>query len=185
MFIPFRLNKNKKILTVFFIACMAILSNGCSQTNKIEKGYAYARAIISGVKPTISVAEDGSILQKSKDPGIQYFIYVQTKDTSFLSIKKIWIKGKEYNADAEAVNDFPIVLSKNLGSPENYDTLVNACKFKTWRINVGQIISPSDTSFTKPNQPKESEVLIGFLYKNNIHYYSIAKIRYLESLRLQ
>lgn len=174
-----------RILTWLFVAHIFITSAGCSQINKIEKGYAYARAIISGVKPTISVAEDGSILQKSKEPGIQYFIYVQTKDTSFLPVKNIWIYKLNYHAEAEAINDFPVVLPKNLGSPENYDTLVNAGKFKTWRINIGQMISPSDTSFTKPNQPKEPEVLIGFLYKNNIHYYSIAKIRYLESLRLQ
>ena len=164
---------------------MVILSDGCSQTNKIVKGYAYSRTIISGVKPTISVAEDGSILKKSKEAGIQYFIYVQTKDTSLLPVKNIRINKGNYHAEAQAINDFPVVLPKNLGSPENYDTLVNASKFKTWKINVGQIISPSDTSFNKPNQIKEPDVLIEFLYKGNIHYYSIAKIKYLESLRLQ
>ncbi len=174
-----------RILTGLFVAYIFLISAGCSQINKIEKGYAYARTIISGVKPKVSVAENGSITQKSIEPGMQYFIYVETKDTSLLQVKNIWIYKLNYHAEAEAINDFPVVLPKNLGPPENYDTLVNAGKFKTWRINIGQMISPSDTSFTKPNQPEEPEVLIGFLYKNNMHYYSIAKIRYLESLRLQ
>ena len=174
-----------RISTVFFVAQILLILTGCSQINKIEKGYAYARTIISGVKPKVNVAENGSIAQKSNEPGMQYFIDVETRDTSFFSVKNIWINTRNYYAEAEAVNDFPVVLPKNPGSSENYDTLVHENKYKTWKINVGQIIPASDTGFAKPDQLKKSEVLIGFLYKGSMHYYSISKIKYLESLRLQ
>lgn len=174
-----------RILTGLFAAHIVLISIGCSQTNKIEKGYAYARTIISGVKPKVSVAENGSILQKSNEPGIQYLIYVTTKDTSLLAVKNIRINGENYYAEAEVVNDLPVVLPKNPDAIDNYDTLVTAGKFKTWKINVGLMLFPSDSSITKPNKLKEPDVQIGFLSKGSMHYYSIAKVKYLESLRLQ
>lgn len=174
-----------RILTGLFAAQILLISTGCSQTNKIEKGYAYARTIISGVKPKVTVAENGTIIQKSNRPGMQYFIYVITKDTSFLTVKNIRINGGEYYAEAEAVNDFPVVLPTSQGASENNDTLVNAGKFKTWKINVGQMISSPETSIAKSNQPKEPDVIIGFLSKGDMHYYSIVRIKYLESVRLQ
>lgn len=173
-----------RIVTVLFAAHILLISTGCSQTNKIEKGYAYARAIISGVKPKVSVAENSTIIQKNNEPGIQYFIYFETKDTSFLPVKNIWIKGKKYNAKPERVYVFPVVLQKNIDASS--DTLVKATgKFITWKINVDQVQSSSDSGITKRNQFKNHDVIISFLYKGRMYYFSIPKIKYLEPIRLQ
>ncbi|MEO6289531.1 MAG: hypothetical protein ABIO76_06405, partial [Ginsengibacter sp.] len=84
-----------------WLAYFLLNLTGCSQTNNVEKGYAYARQILSGVKPTVSLSENGSITSANKEPGIQYFIFFESKDTSGFVVKNIWIKGKEYFAEAE------------------------------------------------------------------------------------
>ncbi|MEO6218970.1 MAG: hypothetical protein ABIO81_00975 [Ginsengibacter sp.] len=160
-----------------WLVYLLISLTGCSQTNKIENGYAYAREILGG-KPRVSLGEDGSAVTKSKKPGKQYFIYTETKDTSPFIVRNIWIAGIEYFAEAEPVKDFPVTI------PGSYDTLFASAKFNVWKINVGKLISSSDTVFTKPEKPGAHDVLIGYLIKGRLHYYSIAKIKYLEPLSL-
>ncbi|MEP6584648.1 MAG: hypothetical protein ABJA90_10290 [Ginsengibacter sp.] len=171
-----------KILTGLFFAYILLVSAGCSQTYRIEKGFAYAREVISGVKSQGSVAEDGTILQTHRKPGMQYFIYVETKDTAFPLVKSIRIKGEYYEANAEAVHEFPVVLMSS-GSTEKYDTLFRSASLITLKINVGEMIKESDIK--QLSKFKNQDVVLGFLYKGNIHYYSIAKIKYLEALRLE
>lgn len=170
-----------KIVSGLFVAHILLMSTGCPQTNKIEKGYAYARPVLSGVKPKASVAENGSIIEKSSKPGMQYFIYVETTDTSFLPVKNILINGEKYYAAAEAVNDFPVVVPGNSGGREYYDTLITAGMFKTWQINVGQIVSSPGSSTIN----NKADVMVGVLSKGKIHYYSIGKMKHLEPVRLQ
>ena len=170
-----------KIISGLFIAHILLMSAGCSQTNKIDQGYAFARPVLSGVNPKASVAENGSIVEKSSKAGMQYLIYVVTTNTSFLSVKNILINGEKYYASAEAVNDFPVVVPDNNSGQEHYDTLLAASKFKTWKINVGQIVPSPDTGTINNN----ADVMVGVLSKDKMHYYSIGKIKYLEPVRLQ
>ena len=174
-----------RIITGLFITQIILISAGCSQTNEIAKGYAYARTIISGAKPQVSIAENGSTTQKIKEPGIQYFIYIQTKDTSFLPTQSIWIKGKNYSAETEAIDSLPVTLPKNHDVSKNYDTLIHIDNYKTWKINVGQIMMESSNSEIPKHKQSKAEVVVGYLNKGQMHYYSIPKITYLEPLRLQ
>ncbi len=174
-----------RILSRVIIIQVSIIFAGCSQTNKIESGYAYARNIISGVKPKTSIAENGTVIQKRNDAGIQYFIYIETRDSTFFPVKNIWIMGKEYHAEAEAVVNFPVVLPQNAGASTNYDTLVAAAKFSLWKINAEPVVLPSDAGSTNHPTGKTPDVLIGFSQKGNMHYYSIVKIKYLEPIALE
>ncbi|MEP6597500.1 MAG: hypothetical protein ABJA71_16215, partial [Ginsengibacter sp.] len=112
---------------------LLLVSTGCSQTGKIEKGYAYSRNIISGVKPKVTLEENGSITTKSKGPGIQYFIYLETRDTSFLKVKNIWIGDHEYAAEAETVKNLPVIISGDTYSSANNDTLVIKTIYALWK----------------------------------------------------
>ncbi len=163
-----------KIVTGLFMATIFIALSGCSQTNKIEKGYAYARTILSGVKPKVSVSEDGAIIQKSKEPGVEYLIYVATKDSTFLQVKNAWIKGERYDAQAEGVNELPVVVQN--------ETLLIPGNYYAWKVIVGKKM-PSDDSSENPKGTEE--IVIGYLSKGWLHYFAITKINYLEPLSLE
>ncbi|MEP7229739.1 MAG: hypothetical protein ABI691_05775 [Ginsengibacter sp.] len=163
-----------KIVTGLFVATIFTALSGCSQTRKIENGYAYSRTILGGIKPKVSVAEDGTVIQKSKEPGVEYLIYLSTKHSSFLQVQNAWIKGKKYNAHAEAVNELPAIIKK--------DTLFIPEKYYTWKVIVGKKM-PSDNTSEKLKET--GEIVIGFLSKGSQHYFAIAKIKDLEPLRLE
>ncbi len=168
-----------------WIAYFLLNLTGCSQTNNVEKGYAYARQILSGVKPTVSLSENGSITSANKEPGIQYFIFFESKDTSGFVVKNIWIKGKEYFAEAEPIITLPIIVEDDSYVQKKNDTLVAEGGGNVWKINVGRLVSPADIAFRKPKQSFSHDVLIGFLNKGSLHYYPIAEIKFLEPVRLQ
>lgn len=169
---------------ILFAGCVLLMATGCSQPNKIIKGYAFAREVMPGVKPGVSLNEDGTVTKKQVQPGMQYFIYTETKDTAILRVKNIWIKGIEYAAEAKKVKDIPLAITKNSTNP-NRDTLAGMSRLTAWQIDVGEIISSPGKNFDKPSQLEEPEVLITFLYKNKIQYFPISKLQYLEPLVLQ
>ncbi len=173
-----------KAAVIFFIGCIFSVGTGCSQSNKIIKGYAFARNVMPGVKPGVSLNEDGTVTKRQTQPGIQYFIYTETKDSTELQVKNVWIKGIQYAAHIEKVKDIPSAIAKD-SSILNRDSLAGTGGLTTWQINVGEIISSSHKNFDKPSQLEEPEVLISYLYKNKIQYFSIPKLKYLEPLRLQ
>ncbi len=172
-----------KARIILCIAYALLISIGCSQSKKIVKGYAYARDIIPGVKPRVSLDENGTITTKHKPPGMQYFIYAETSDTALLQVKYIWIKGNEYLANAEKIKDLPLAIVKDSFTLHRENSDPN--KIVTWQINVGEMISSPDKNFKKPSQLKDPEVLISFLYKNKLQYFPIAKLQYLEPMLLQ
>ncbi len=172
-----------RALTGLVTATIFMALTGCSQTNKIAKGYAYAREVLSGVKPKVSVAENGDIIQKSSSPGIQYFIYVTTKDTTSLQLNGIWIKGQKYIAEVETITSLPAMIPIE-GSYGNPDTLLDTSGFHPWKINVGHVM-PADSNDSVPGKLKGNEVVISFLLKGKLRYFRIAKIIYLEPLTLQ
>ncbi len=168
---------------ILCIACAFLISTGCSQSNKILKGYAYARDIMPAVKPRVSLNENGTVTTKHKAPGIQYYIYTETNDTAELQVKNIWIKGNVYSATAEKAKDIPLPIVKN-SSILNRDNL-DSNKIIIWQINVGEMLPSPGKSSEKPSQLKEPEVLISFLYKNKLQYFPISKLQYLEPMDLQ
>ena len=166
------------------IICGFIISSGCSQTIKIEKGYAYERSIISGVKPIQGISEDGIIVQRNGSSGKQYLIYISTKDTGQFDVKEIWIKGEKYVAEAGLVNDRPVIVPRNLNAANTNDTLFSSSGLKIWKIDVGSLL-PAATNINKPQNLNENEVLIGYLPKQKLRYFSITKIIQIQSIPLQ
>ncbi len=169
---------------VLFAFCLLLIATGCSQPNKIIKGYAFAREVMPGVKPGVSLNEDGTVTKRQSQPGIQYFIYTETKDTAVLQVKNIWIKGIVYVADAKKIKDIPLAITKDSSNP-NRDTLAGMSRLTTWQINVREKISSAGKKFDEPSQLEDPEVLITFLYKNKIQYFPISKLQYLDPLVLQ
>lgn len=173
-----------KLSAVISIAYLVLFTTACSQGNKIEKGYAYARNILSGVKPSVKLSEDGTVTTTTKEPGIEYFIYARTKDTTIPVVRNIWINGKVYYAYAEEVADLPVIMENNPYYPGKKDTLVESGNGNVWKINVGKLIS-ADTSFHKPREPLNAQVYIGFLSKGKLNYYPISSLKFIEPVRLQ
>ena len=162
-----------------------IISTGCSQSIKIVKGYAYERSIISGVKPIQGVSEDGTIAQKSSNnSGKQYLIYVSTKDTGNLQLKEVWIKGERYSAEAELVNERPVILPENINAANRSDTLFTSFQHKVWKVTIGGLLS-IDNSVAKPQNLNNDELLIGYLSKQKLLYFSISKIIQIQPIPLQ
>ncbi|MEO8109508.1 MAG: hypothetical protein ABI594_05740 [Ginsengibacter sp.] len=169
---------------ILFAGCVLLMATGCSQSHQIVKGYAFARNVMPGVKPGVSLNEDGTVTKRQSQPGIQYFIYTKTKDSTKPEVKNVWIKGIQYAAHIEKAKDFPLAIAED-SSILNRDSLAGARGLITWQINVGEMISSSHKNFDKPSQLEEPEVLISYLYKNKIQYFSVSKLKYLEPLRLQ
>ena len=169
---------------ISFVGCVLLLTTGCSQPNKIIKGYAFARNVMPGVKPGVSLNEDGTVTKREAQPGIQYFIYTETKDTAMLQVKNIWIKGIEYAAEAKKIEGIPLSIIRD-SSNHDRDTLAPRSGLIAWQINVDEIVSSSNKNFDMPSQLEDPEVLITFLYKNKIQYFPISKLTYLEPLVLQ
>ncbi len=169
---------------ILFTGWVILMATACSQSHQIVKGYAFARSVIPGVKPGVSLHEDGTVTKKQGQPGTQYFIYTETKDSTRLQVKNVWIKGVQYDAHIEKAKDIPLAIAED-SSILNRDSLASANGLITWQINVGEIISSSHKNFDKPSKLEEPEVLISYLYKNKIQYFSISKLKYLEPVRLQ
>ncbi|MEP7252482.1 MAG: hypothetical protein ABI683_08885 [Ginsengibacter sp.] len=173
-----------KILFYLIIICGFIISTGCSQTIKIEKGYAYERSIVSGVTPIQGVSEDGAIVQKNNRSSKQYLIYVSTKDTSPLEVKEVWINGEKYSAKAEPVNDRPVIVAGDINPPNTSDTLFPSSRLKIWKVNVGSLLAV-DSNIDKPISLDSQQVLIGFLSKQKLHYFPIQNIKQTGPIELQ
>ncbi len=162
-----------------------LISTGCSQSIRIERGYGYSREIISGVKPKVTLQENGNVINENKTPGIQYFIFIETRDTVPPPVKNIWISGRNYLANTEAVKELPVIIAADPYGTATNDTLVRDRKLNVWKINVGQLAAASDTTFETPTELNTQAVLIGFFKKGSLQYYSIAALQHLEPIRLQ
>ncbi len=173
-----------KTIMSLCIVYFLLTSVSCSQSNKIEAGYAYARDILQGSKPPVVVSEDGSVIIKPRQPGIQYFIFAATKASSAIAVKRIRIKGKEYSANADSIKNLQDALIRNSITPEMIDTTITHGGYRLWKINVGQLITPSETTRTKSGNSKSNEVVIEYVSKDHVRYYSISKIIFLEPVRL-
>ncbi len=172
------------VTAILFAGCILLAAQSCSQSNKIIRGYAFARSIMPGVKKGVSLNEDGTVTKKQVTAGVKYFIYFETKDSANPQVKNVWIKGIEYSATFEKIKDIPLAIAADSFSLHREDS-VTRNKLSLWQINVGEMISSTNKNFNKPSELKEPEVLITFLDKNKIQYFSIAKLQYIEPLMLQ
>lgn len=173
-----------KAIIILFSGCVLLAAQSCSQSNKIIKGYAFARSIVPGVKKGAILNEDGTVTKTKEIGGIKYFIYLETKDSTNPQVKNVWIKGIEYLATIEKIKDISQIIaadSFNLHRPDG----PAGNKLSVWQLNVGEMISSPNKNFNKPSTLKEPEVLVTFLDKNKIQYFSISKLQYLEPMVLQ
>ncbi|MEO6639101.1 MAG: hypothetical protein ABIN25_12550 [Ginsengibacter sp.] len=173
-----------KVIVRLIAGCILLAAQSCSQSHKITRGYAFARSIMPGVKKGVSLNEDGTVTEKPIIPGVKYFIFFETKDSANPQVKNVWIRGMEYSVTIEKIKDIPVGISADSFNPHREDsTTLN--KMFLWQINVGQMITLPGENRNKPSPLKEPEVLIPFLDKNKIQYFSIAKLQYLEPMMLQ
>ncbi|MEO6188676.1 MAG: hypothetical protein ABIO77_07520 [Ginsengibacter sp.] len=154
----------------------------CSKSFKIEKGYAYGRNILSGVKPAVTLSEDGSVTEKQNSLRMQYFIYIRTNSTRIPGVTEIWIDGKSYAASAEKVSKFPVTVNK--GHTQE-DTLFAAPEEHLWKINVGDVHPMPEATLNNSTKFPVGEVRIGFMRKGKLHYYPIADLKFLEPVTLE
>lgn len=173
-----------RAIAILLASCILLAADSCSQSNKITKGYAFARSIIPGVKKGVSLNEDGTITEKKDTPGIKYFIYLETKDSADPQVKNVWIKGIAYAVTTEKIKDIPLAVVADSFSLHREDNATGN-KLFLWQINIGEMISLPNKNFSKPSELKEPEVLVTFLNKNKIQYFSISKLQYLEPMILQ
>lgn len=173
-----------KAIAILFAGFILLTAQSCSQSNQISKGYAFARSIVPGVKKGVSLNEDGTVTKREDIQGIKYFIYLETKDSANPQVKSVWIKGIEYSATTEKIQDISRTIAADSFSIHPEDSAADN-RLSLWQINVGEMISSTNKNFNKPSELKEPEVLVPFLDKNKIQYFSISKLRYLEPMVLQ
>ena len=173
-----------KAIVILFAGCVLLTAQSCSQSNKIIKGYAFAKSIVPGVKKGASLNEDGTVTKKKVIPGIKYFIYLQTKDSANPQVKNVWIKGIEYLATTEKIKDISRTIVADSFSLHHEDSAAGN-RLSLWQINFGEMISSTNKNFNKPSELKEPEVLVPFLDKKKIQYFIISKLQYLEPMVLE
>ena len=168
-------------------AMSATICSGCAQGKYIRKGYAFSREILSGVAPSGTVDESGTVHKSPGRASVEYLVYAEVPASVAISVNNIWVDGKNYEAALEPVAHTPVVITNPMiKAVKVQDTLVKKTANKLWQVHVKQLRSsgaafPANISKTDGR----NQVVIEYLYKKRKSYFIIPAIKRLEPVGLQ
>ncbi|MEO7960588.1 MAG: hypothetical protein ABIR19_03515 [Ginsengibacter sp.] len=167
------------------IVSVLMRPDGCVKQTDIVHGYAYGREILPGMKPSVTLNEDGRVTKQKRQPQIEYYIYLETKDSSKIFLKNVWVKGITYWASLRPAMDLPITISNPVYDKMHYDTLISSSRNFVWQVILDSQITSPGVALVSLKRTDLEGVAIEFSEGTRSHHYSIKKIHYLEPIRLQ
>lgn len=171
-------------ISLFFLLLLQACSPLFNQADKhIHKAYAYSRATLPGVAPSVVIHENGSIREKPAEANKQYLIYAELTGSSDVVVKHVWLHRKRHDVISTVVPT-PVIVENSNSNQKHMDTLVSKTSYKVFQIEIKK-----ENQEKQPNQlsksVKSEGMAIEYLSKGKTRYYSIDTIKQLPPLVLQ
>ncbi|CAN5317080.1 hypothetical protein BH20BAC1_BH20BAC1_20720 [soil metagenome] len=162
------------LFSFFFFA----ITLGCSQSSHLIKTSAFKRNIIGGASPGVTLHEDGTVTKNKSTPGEQYFIFIETRDSTRPEIAYLILDNRKYHAEVDALGELPFVLTDNDGILA--DTLIAATPHRVWNVSLGEAF-PDESN---KSENTSGEIILFIKEKNTLRSFPIKEIKQLPAKRL-
>lgn len=151
--------------------------------NDIHKAYAYSRAILPGVPPSVVIHENGSLSEKPVEANRQYYIYTEVTGSSDVVVKYLWLNRKRHDV-ISTVTPTPVIIENSKSNMKHMDTLVPKTSHRVFQIEIKKENREKVTDQLSKSIKSEG-MIIEYLSKGKTHYYPIDTIKQLAPLILQ
>lgn len=165
-----------------FIYIVAFAPN---QKCPLVRVYAYSQPVLQGAFPASPVeegkSESKSLLRAEK---LNYFIYAFLRENAFVAPSVIWINKQGYEVTKDTISNLPVKIpGKNASGKSVEIVLVPATPRTVIRLTPG-----TQMNFFAPPVPylqkllDANQMVIEYMWKEEICYFPISKIKKLEAV---
>jgi hypothetical protein len=165
------------LITIVFFQVSFLPKEKCP----LQRVYAFSQAVLPGVPPNGPVeegqSEPGKSVRTSRE---NYLIYIVPRKNNFINPSVLWINGQGYEVKADTITRLPVKIK---GSDEKEMVLVPSISKTVIQLTPGHQLN-----FFAPPEPHlqklldKNELVIEYMWKETICYFSVEKLKKLEAV---
>ena len=173
----------KERIVLFFLLCV-IAATGHAQSLPFVNMYAYSQAILGGANPQVEIEEGGKEIKEQRTAKLNYYFYAEYLPGTKFTITSIWIKGQRFAATVDTIRQTPVKMdATDLGVSSQKKVLVPSTLNKVLRlIPKGLLKAGNKRANWLQKMLAENELVVACTWKGKIWYYSVSKIKLLDTI---
>jgi len=163
-----------KIIFIFII-CLSVFT--LNSTAQVKKVYAFKQASIPGINignDNNDIKEKNSTKQSERKQNFNYWFYLSIPKKENVSIKGLWIDGKQYEIKSETITDLPVKKIIYTGLVKN-DTIIMAPATSNMIMLIYPGAEKNDNIVL--SSARTNELVIRYTWKGKTYYTTIKKIK--------
>jgi len=168
---------DKKLFIPLFL--LIVIVSGFTQAKPpVKKIYGYKQANIPGILPNYSKENDIQPSGKTKPKqNYNYWFYLEFLKTEKINITGLWISGIRYDIKKDTITDLPIRKIVFTGMEKNDTTMmVPFTKNKIILVYPSGESKINDSKYAL-NLARLNELVVRYVWKNNVYYTTMKKLK--------
>lgn len=167
---------------IFILAFFLTIIVSCFAQVKtpVKRSYGYKQASIPGIIPRYEENSDIQPASKTKPKQTyNYWFYLEISKTEQINITGLWISGVQHDIKTETINELPVRKMIFTGLDKNDTTImVPVTKNKVVLVYPsGETINKKSNSNYIRQLASKNDLVIRYLWKNQIHYATIKNLK--------
>lgn len=173
----------KERIILFFLLCV-ISSTGRTQVLPFVNIYAYSQAVLGGANPQGVIEEGGKEIKESRSGKLNYYFYAEYLPGTKFTITSVWIKGQRFAATIDTIRQTPVKMEDTgMGVSSQKTVLVPSTRNNVLLLIPGGLLKTS----SKPANWLQkmltgNELVVACKWKGKIWYYTVPKIKLLDTI---